>query len=358
LIAGFCALVLTTATLTADTFRIASMNTALERDGPGLLLRDILRDDPQVAAFANVVGQVAPDILVLQGIDYDHDLVTLTALRDRIEDRGGPAFPYLFSRRPNTGLATGLDMDGDGDLGRARDKQGYGRFAGQAGMAILSRYPFHNGGVQDFSALKWRDMPGAILPEKFGAPFPSTDAQAAQRLSSVAHWVVPVILPDDKPLHLLTFHAGPPVFDGPEDRNGRRNHDEIRFWRLFMDGAFGPAPQARFVLVGDANLDPVDGAGRKKAIRNLLADPRLQDPEPERLGPVSQEPGHLGDPKRDTVAWPHDGPGQLRVQYILPSVDLEVVDAGIHWPPADAPDAADVAAAGPHRMVWVDLTLP
>ena len=22
----------------------------------------------------------------------------------------------------------------------------------------------------------------------------------------------------------------PPAFDGEEDRNGRRNHDEIRFW--------------------------------------------------------------------------------------------------------------------------------
>lgn len=334
------------------------MNTALERDGPGLLLRDILRDDPQVAAFANVVAQVSPDILVLQGVDYDHDLVTLTALRDRIEDADGPRFPYVFARRPNTGMATGLDMDGDGDLGRARDKQGYGRFVGQAGMAILSRYPFDTDGVQDFSALKWRDMPGAILPKTLGAPFPSTAAQTAQRLSSVGHWVVPVVLPGNTFLHLLTFHAGPPVFDGPEDRNGRRNHDEIRFWHLFLDGAFGPAPHAGFVLLGDANLDPVDGEGRKEAIQNLLADPRLQDPEPKKSGPAFQGPGQAGDPELDTVAWPQDGPGHLRVQYILPSVDLDVMRAGVHWPSPDAPHAGDVDAAGPHRMVWVDLMLP
>ena len=29
-------------------------------------------------------------------------------------------------------------------------------------------------------------------------------------------------------------HPTPPAFDGPEDRNGRRNHDEIRFWSDYL----------------------------------------------------------------------------------------------------------------------------
>ncbi len=38
-------------------------------------------------------------------------------------------------------------------------------------------------------------------------------------------------------LHLLASHPTPPAFDGPEDRNGRRNHDEIRFWNDYLDRA-------------------------------------------------------------------------------------------------------------------------
>lgn len=352
------ALALGHAPLNAETLRIATMNATLERDGPGLLLRDILQDDPQVTAFAMVVRRVSPDILVLQGIDYDHGLAALRALRDKIDKAGGPHYPHVFARRPNTGMSTGLDMDGDGRLGRSGDNQGFGRFAGQAGMAVLSRWPIDRQEVRDFSDLKWQDFPSASLPRSMGAPFPSAKAQKAQRLSSVGHWVIPVQLPHASKLTLMTFHATPPVFDGPEDRNGHRNHDEILFWQKFLDGEFGPAPGNHFVLLGDANLDPVDGEGRKAAINRLLADPRLQDPEPKRPGHVLQGPGQSGDPRLDTVAWPEDGPGHLRVQYILPSADLWVANAGVHWPPPDTDLAAESSAAGPHRMVWVDIALP
>ena len=334
------------------------MNAALERNGPGLLLRDILREDEQVTAFAKVVAQVSPDILVLQGVDYDHGLVALKALRDVIDRADGPHYPHIFSARPNTGMATGLDMDGDGRLGRSRDKQGFGRFAGQAGMAILSRWPLNRDGFQDYSDMKWMDLPSAMLPKAMGAPFPSTKALRAQRLSSVGHWVMPVNLPDSKTLTLMTFHATPPVFDGPEDRNGRRNHDEILFWLRFLDGEFGSAPNRRFVLLGDANLDPTDGEGRKSAIARLLSDHRLQDPRPKRPAPTVQGPGHTGNAALDTVAWPEDGPGHLRVQYILPSSDIQVEDAGVHWPPNGAPGFEDAAIAGPHHMIWADITLP
>jgi hypothetical protein len=282
------------------------MNTGLHRDGPGLLLRDILRSDPQITAFANVVRHVGPDILVLQGVDYDHDLITLTALRDTLKRHGSSQFEYMFAKRPNAGMATGLDMDGDGYLGRARDKQGYGRFAGEGGLAILSSYPILTQEVQDFTALKWLDLPGSIPPKHMGAPYPSTQAQEAQRLSSMAHWIVPIRISPKNELSLLTFHATPPVFDGPEDRNGRRNHDELRFWQVYLNGHFGPAPRDRFVLLGDANLDPVDGEGRKQAIRDLLSDPRLQDPRPKRPTPAAQGPGQAarwpGSPARSVYS--------------------------------------------------------
>jgi hypothetical protein len=328
--------------LRAETLRVATWNLALARPGPGLLLRDIRRDeDPRLAAIAGILAEVAPDILLLQGVDHDRDLMALTALRDRIA-RDGPRYAHVFALRPNSGWPTGLDLDGDGRRGGPGDAQGYGAFSGQGGMALLSRYPITREDAQDFSALLWRDLPGALLPEANDRPFPSGDAQAVQRLSSVGHWAVPVALPEGR-LTILAFHAAPPVFDGPEDRNGRRNADEIRFWQLYLDGAFGPRPEGRFVITGVANLDPERGEGRHDAIRALLADARVQDPRPMRPGPPF---------RFDTAEWARTGP--LRLSYVLPSADLAVRGAGIFWP--EEPD--DTAAlTGPHRLVWVDLAL-
>lgn len=321
------------------------------------MLRDILKgQDPQLIALQQVVAQIAPDILLLQDVDYDHGLAALTALQGWLAS-GGAAYPHIFALPPNSGLATGLDMDGDGRLGRPQDAQGYGAFFGAGGMALLSRYPLDRAGVRDFSSMLWAQLPGALLPEVDGKPFPSPEARTIQRLSYVAHWVIPVAVAG-QPLTLLAFHATPPVFDGPEDRNGRRNHDELLFWQHYLDGTFGPAPETRFVLLGDANLDPADGDGRVAAMRGLLADPRLQDVRPMRpAGPLADHPGHKGDPKLDTVAWPAPDPGHMRVDYVLPSADLEVTAAGVYWPPEDDPAAKTVAQASRHRMVWVDVAL-
>ncbi len=336
--------------LADTTLRIATFNTELARKGPGLLLRDILsEDDPQVEAVARVIAHARPDIIALQGIDYDYDLAALGALRGRIAQYGHD-MRHVFAARPNTGMATGLDLDGDGRLGRARDAQGYGDFAGQGGMAVLSRFPILHDQVTDLGALLWRDAPSALLRLEDGTPLLPPPVAEVQRLSTTGHWDVPVMLGDTR-LHLLTFHASPPVFDGPEDRNGRRNHDEIVLWQHYLDGRLGPAPQGPFVIAGDANLDPVDGDGRKTAIARLLTDGRLTDPAPRRAGDVAQGAGHRGDPRLDTVDWPGPDPGALRVSYVLPSLGLEVLKAGIVT--ADDTDAAPTASR--HRLVWVDL---
>nr|WP_241188255.1 endonuclease/exonuclease/phosphatase family protein [Pseudohalocynthiibacter aestuariivivens] len=340
----------------AETLRIATLNAELTRDGPGLLLRDIEQGrDPQVAALIQVVTAVAPDILLLQGVDYDLELRALDALRQQIS-KAGQDYPYMFARRPNTGWQTGHDQDGDGRLAEPEDAQGFGRFAGEGGMAILSRFALDAEAAQDFSTLLWRDLPGATLPRKNSQPFPSPQVQAALRLASVAQWVVPVRHPRGR-LHLLTFHASAPVFDGPEDRNGLRNRDQLRFWQLYLDGAFGPAPARRYVLAGVTNQDPLDGEGRKAGIRDLLDDPRLIDPRPVRAGPAPDTPGHQTDPRLDSVAWPGPEPGHLRVSYILPSRDWQIAASGIYWPAEDTPEGTAAATASRHRMVWVDLQM-
>ncbi len=322
----------------AETLRIASFNTELSREGPGLLLRDIRRNDPQVAAVIKVLMTTRPDIVALQGIDWDLDGLALVALVEALKD-SGLDYRYSFTEQPNSGIETALDLDGDGETGGPGDAQGWGRFTGQNGLAVLSRYPIAADRVRSFTQMRWLDLPDAHLPAEDGKPFPSPQAQAVQRLSSTSHWIVPIDTPGGR-LNLMTFHASPPVFDGPEDRNGLRNRDEIRLWSLLLNGDLGEKPSSRFVIAGDANQDPHKGEGHKTAIRDLLANPQLQDPMP--VNPAGSAA---------TVYW--KGVGQMRVDYVLPSSDWRVHDAGIYWPEPASRDAA--VAASRHRLVWVDL---
>lgn len=327
---------------TAETLKIATFAAPLSRDGPGLLLRDLGREDDQIDSVLAIIADASPDVLVLTDFDYDLDGLALAAFAARA------GYDHSFALAPNTGVPTGFDVDGNGRLGEARDAMGYGRFTGDGGMAILSRWPF--GKATDHSRVLWRDLPGAQWPD-------GNDAlMAIQRLSSAGHWAVDVMAPGG-PVALMAWSATPPVFDGPEDRNGLRNRDELRFWTHLLDDA----TPAHFVILGNANLDPIDGDGRKAAIASFLNDPRLQDPMPASQGGLAAADAlHQGDPALDTTDWPDGRPGNLRVSYVLPSTDWRIVDAGVFWPAPDDPKAAllgkDGLAAGPHRMVWVQIS--
>ncbi|SLN20143.1 hypothetical protein ROJ8625_00719 [Roseivivax jejudonensis] len=284
-------------------------------------------EDPALVATEVALLAVRPHILVLTEIDYDHAGAALAALADRLR-AGGLDYPHRFLRRPNTGRPTGRDIDGDGRAHGPRDAQGWGRFSGEGGSAILSVHPVETSDARDLSGFLWRDLPGTRIA-------PKDPAYEVQRLSSDVHWVVPIRLPSSpRPLSLMVFHATPPVFDGPDDRNGRRNADEIRLWQVLLNGTSGlPRITPPFVIAGDANLDPEAGDGRRGAIRDLLSDPRLQDPMP----------------RTASVDWSRLGLGEMRVSYLLPSRDLVLRDAGTY---RAAPEA------GEHRLVWIDVALP
>lgn len=325
--------------MAAETYRIATFAAPLSREGPGLLLRDLAKgDDAQIVAIQAVIAHINPDILVLTDFDFDLDGYALTAFAATFGDR----YPHRFAGRPNTGMATGLDMDQNGRTGEARDAQGYGRFAGDGGTAILSTWPIEVAAVVDHSALLWQDLPDAIMPQRNDVPFLPDAVRKVQRLSHAGHWIVPVILPDDSRLNVMAFAATPPVFDGPEDRNGLRNRDELRLWEIILNGGFGSAPDS-FVIAGNANLDPLRGEGLSRAMAGFLQRRDLLDPLPN----------------LPTANWADDDPGDLRVSYVLPSAEWQVADAGVFWPASDDPDAAllgpDGLAAGVHHLVWVDV---
>ena len=329
--------------LSADPLRLAFWNVELNRRGPGLLLRDIARgEDAQVAAVVTVLAKLNADVLVLTGVDYDLGLAALNALSDEL-GKAGAQYPVLFAAAPNAGVTTGFDLDGDGRRGGPRDAMGYGRFAGEGGVALLSRLPIDSTAVRDFSGFLWRDLPGNLMPSDT-----PPDIAAVQRLSSNVHWDVPITLAGGRTLHLMIWHATPPVFDGPEDRNGRRNHDEAGFWLALIDGMLPIAPpKGSFVLIGQPNMDPDRGDGLPAAMRRLLIHPKLQDPAPA---------GAMGTATADFSA--RNGPGALRSDVILPSQDLDVTASGVMWPLPDDPMLPVLQAASRHRPIWIDIDLP
>jgi hypothetical protein len=249
---------------------------------------------------------------------------------------------HLLAPRPNTGVATGIDIDGDGQIGGPGDAQSYGAFAGQRGLLLLSRLPFNPKNSKDHSQIRWANVP------KTRSADPPEIAKV-QRLAYVAMLQTSVTW-DRQSIYLLTFHASPPVFDGPEDRNGRRNADEIAYASGLIDQL--PTP---FVLLANTNLDPFDGEGHNAVMHQLLDHPKLQDPQPGSMdGQASANAQHRGPARLDTVDWPDPRPGNLRVNYILPSRDLVVHDGGVHWPAKARP----APHANSHRLVWQDVSLP
>jgi hypothetical protein len=337
------ALLLAALPVAAEPLRIATYSPDLSRDGPGLLLRDLSREDEQISAVVAVLVAARPDILLLTDIDWDYEGKALDALAARLA-QAGLYYPHRFASQPNSGMATGIDLDADGRLGRPDDAQGFGEFTGQGGMAILSRHPI--GPVTDYSDQLWRDLPGNLMP-----PLPEP-ARAIRRLSSNAHWDA-VVTVTGQPLHLLAMSATPPVFDGPEDLNGRRNHDELAFWLHHL-------PDTPFILGGKLNLDPRDGDGRPQAMAAIMA--HVTDPLPRSAGGAAARGGvndaQSGDPALDTGDWPDDRPpGNLRTDYVLPAKGLKIRGSGVFWP-AEGPLASTVLTASAHRLVWVDLDWP
>ncbi|UNX55874.1 endonuclease/exonuclease/phosphatase family protein [Georgenia sp. TF02-10] len=373
--------------------RVATYNVSLNRPAAGELAADLAaaEPDPQAQALAQVLQTARPDVVLLNEFDYDAAGESVDLFRERyleVPQHGAApiTYPYAYAAPVNTGEPSGLDLDNDGAVGGPGDAFGFGEFPGQYGMVVLSRYPIATDEVRTFQGFRWRDMPGALLPDDPATDAPadwfSPEELAAVRLSSKSHWDVPVQV-GRSTVHVLAAHPTPPTFDGAEDRNGRRNHDEIRFWADYVTGGRtaryiyddqggtgGLDRGERFVVLGDLNADPVDGDSYPGAVDQVLEHRLLRDPSPTSVGAVeaAAEQGranvvHDGDPALDTADFTDDpGPGNLRVDYVLPSRGLPVRDAGVFWPAADQP-GSELTGQYPfptsdHRMVWVDLHVP
>lgn len=362
-----------------NTIRFATFNCSLNRSRAGELIADLKqKEHQQIDKIVRIICEVQPDVLLLNEFDYDEGHEALHLFKERLaQATAGIRYPYSFTAPVNTGVDSGKDLDGDGRLGTANDAFGYGAFPGQYGMVVLSKSPIETQAVRTFQKFLWRDMPHALWPKlpESGQDYYSAEIKEIFRLSSKSHWDVPIKVSDNHVIHLLCAHPTPPVFDGPEDRNGCRNHDEIRLWADYVSGAGdyliddagrrgGLAATARFVIVGDYNADPVDGDSRERAIHQLLDLDLLQDPQPRSAGGAEQAArqgganlAQRGDPSLDTGDFNDNQPGNLRIDYVLPSKNQRVVGAGVFWPKTDDP-LFELVDASDHRLVWVDLELP
>ena len=359
--------------------RFATFNASLYADSDGGLIARLQAGDDKARRIAAVIQHQRPDVLLLNEFDYDDRHAAADIFQREYLEAGqfGQApirYPYRFLAPVNTGLPSGMDLDRNGKISGGNDAFGFGLHPGQYGMLVLSRFPIDADAVRTFQMLAWKDLPGAASPvdPTSGVAWYPPDVWARLRLSSKSHWDVPIQTPLGS-IHFLVHHPTPPVFDGPEDRNGLRNRDEIRLWAEYISPGRKPwlcddrgncgglSTDALFVIAGDHNADPVDGDSAPDAIHQLLENPRvLRYPTPKSEGAVlaAQTTGggnlaHKGSPAQDTGDF---GPkvGNLRLDYVLPSVGLTVRDSGVFWPLPGKP-GADWIEATDHHMVWVDL---
>ena len=375
-----------------DSVRFATFNASLNRFDAGQLITDLSTpDNAQAANVAEIIQRTAPDIVLINEFDFDPDGTALRLFQDNyltVPHNGAPAIDYAYSYTApvNTGVSSGFDLNNDGTVGGPDDAFGFGFFPGQFGMAVYSNLPINVDAIRTFQTFRWKDMPGALLPDNPSTPesadFYSPEELEVFRLSSKSHWDLPVQV-GRRTVHFLVSHPTPPVFDGEEDRNGRRNSDEIRFWVDYItpadsgyiyddDGGSGGLPfGAQFVVAGDQNSDPLDGDSLPGSIDQLLDDPRVNDGNtPSSFGAVQasiQQGGanqtHLSPPRFDTADFSDTEPGNLRADYLLPSRPIRILSSAVFWPVSISPLYRLVydpgfslgVASSDHRLVWADL---
>lgn len=362
-------------------FRFATFNVSMNRRNSGQLIEDLsTKGTKQIRSIAEIIQRVRPDVILLNEFDYDKSgqagrLFQKNYLSVSQNGQQPIQFPHQYSGPVNTGVDSGFDFDNDGKKGGPADAFGFGFFPGQYGMLVLSRFPIDYDKVRTFQKFLWHRMPYPLRPidEKNSKEWYSEEESKVLRLSSKSHWDVPIRI-GERTIHFLASHPTPPVFDGPEDRNGCRNHDEIRFWADYVTPDYsyyigddkgkarGLPAKSAFIIAGDLNADPVDGDSTNKAAKQLTEHKLINNSiVPSSAGAVEQSriqggsnKKHRGNPAHDTADFNDTNPGNLRIDYVLPSRTIRTLAAGVFWPKSNEP-GAKLLKASDHRLVWIDI---
>lgn len=366
--------------VTGETIRFASFNIAMGLSEQGDLTRRLQSgDDEGLRKVAAIIQYIRPNVLLLNEFDLDPDSKQGALLLNnylKVSQFGQQPIDYteILSGQVNTGVDSDLDLNNNGIRHEPEDAWGFGRFPFQYGMLVLTNLPTISS--RTFRHFKWIDMPDHKRPmNPDGTAFYPDETFRQLRLSSKSHWDFE-LKTAGKPIHFLVSHPTPPVFDGPEDRNGLRNHDEIRFWADYIDPqrsayiysddqrAGGLPGDALFVIAGDLNSDPVDGASHDNAVAQLLEHERVNTsclPISEGASEATKLQGgknleQKGTPAADTGDFNDEYAGNMRVDYVLPSDGLVIVNCGVFWPTSEQTGHQWIGVSD-HRLVWVDVTV-
>ncbi|PVZ68414.1 endonuclease/exonuclease/phosphatase family protein [Pelagibaculum spongiae] len=378
-----------------ESIRIATFNVAFDRRKAGQLNKQLGKPyHPQIKKVAEIIQRVRPDILLLNEFDHDGVAKNTQGIKDFIANYLNVSqqptdkeclpidYGYFYLAPTNTGLLAEVDINNDGKITLPGDGYGFGDYHGQYGFVLLSRYPLDIKNARSFQQFLWKAMPDAALPVNAdGSSYYSAEVLEQFRLSSKNHIDLPVNI-NGKTIHLLAMHPTPPIFQGAEQRSGRRNHDEIRLFADYIDHeksaylvddagqASGLADDQSFVLLGDFNADPVDGDSFQNSIMQLLQHPKInRSAALGELTPKSAGGGaafakslpqlkHRGNPAHCSHIFP------LRLDYVLPSVDLNVLNSGVYWYPpehelgylfSNQKLEQGKSVASDHRLVWLDI---
>jgi len=364
--------------LASESLRIATFNVSMdatnhtpkgEQIKSDALANALKANHQQIKNIAEIIQRVRPDIILLnefdyipkeQGIEYfKKHYLNVSQNNQQVID-----FPYSFIAPVNTGLATHFDLDNDGkSTGIMADAQGFGFFEGHYGMAVLSKYPIDFDKVRTLQKFKYKDMPNAQMPTdpKTGENWYNKYEWQALRLSSKSFWDLPVKV-NNKTVHVLASHPTPPVFDGDEDRNGKRNHDEVRLIADYVSNKAyiyddkgqkgGLKADSRFVILGDLNASPEGDKARTNTTDQILKNALINASfVPQSAG--AKEQYDTNEAQNYTANW------QARVDYVLPSnYGLKIKNGGVFWPIKSSNEyrlIKDRNASSDHRLVWLDL---
>lgn len=327
----------------------------------------------QIKNIAEIIQRVNPDVILLNEFDRrDNSAIALKTfitqyLNKSQHQQSAVDYPYFYQGSVNTGELTPFDINGDGNITHPQDTYGFGHFSGHFGMALLSKYPIDHTNIRTFQHFKWKDMPNALKPVQpdSGESYYPEEVWQGLRLSSKSHWDVPIIV-NGKVIHILASHPTPPVFDGPEDRNGKRNHDELRFWSDYLTpeksayiyddnkvkgGKKGNFP---FVILGDLNASNTDGDANDAGISSILNHQLVNDTMPTSQGGKLHREENING-QYHTAYW------GMRADYVLPSKHgWTVTDSGVFWPTNNSELYRLIdsrSASSDHRLVWVELEL-
>ncbi|QIZ78696.1 endonuclease/exonuclease/phosphatase family protein [Ferrimonas lipolytica] len=383
----------------------------------------------QIRNIATIIQKSRPAAVLLKEFNNDgvgEDQVALQGFR--LNYLGVPQefegeslepiqFPYADSYSTNTGLNSGLDLDNNGSTTDANDAWGFGFFHGQYAFALLSQYPIDSENTRTFQSFKWKDMPGetnvaidcalndvndtdsycSVLPEGTtpAENWYTDEAWEEMRLSSKNHVDATILIPtengESEAIHLLMSHPTPPIFDVAEATyNKSRNRAEIDFWVDYIDGADyiyddagvtgGLAEGEHFVVLGDLNADPLAGDGDLTSINGLMTHDKVNQLAtfgvyaPKSFGGpecIANSECRESDVPAPEMATSTSG---LRLDHVIPSATLNVVDSGVFWPATfedgrilmndDRLTRLDTWNPGvgknvssDHRMVWIKLEL-